>query len=143
VGTVLTFVNLPLYWIFVRRAQHLGLAIASSLGITIYTVILFFLLNRRVKNPDQGKILVFFLKVCGASAAVAFACRQLQTLLQPYFAWHRLPGAFLLLSIVTSAGVLLLILLGKLLRIREIDQQIERLWLLASSNRQSAAQSNP
>jgi hypothetical protein len=43
-----------------------------------------------------------------------------------------------LLAIVTSAGALLLILLGKLLRIRELDEQIARLWLLASGNRQGA-----
>jgi putative peptidoglycan lipid II flippase len=140
VGTVLTFLNLPMYWLLVRRSQHLGLALASSIGITVYTVFLFFLLNRRVKNPESGAITLFFLKVCGASAAVAVACRQLQTLLEPYFAWHRLTGAFLLLSIVTSAGILLLILLGKLLRIRELDAQIARLWMIATGNRQGAAQ---
>jgi putative peptidoglycan lipid II flippase len=140
VGTILTFLNLPMYWLLVRRSQHLGLALASSLGITVYTVVLFFLLNRRLKNPEAGAITLFFLKVCGASAAVALACRQLQGLLEPYFAWHRLTGAFLLLVIVTSAGILLLILLGKLLRIRELDEQIARLWLLASGNRQGATQ---
>jgi len=138
VGTILTFANLPMYWLLVRRYQHLGLAMASSLGITLYTIALFFLLNRRVKNPDASAISLFFLKVCGASAAVAFACRQLQGFLEPHFAWHRLTGAFLLLAIVTSAGALLLILLGKLLRIRELDEQIARLWLLASGNRQGA-----
>ncbi len=140
VGTALTFVNLPMYWLLVRRSQHLGLALASSLGITVYTVMLFFLLNRRVKNRESNAMVLFFLKVCGASAVVALACRQLQGVLEPYFAWHRLTGAFLLLTIVTSAGILLLILLGKLLRIRELDAQIERLWLLAAGNRQSAAQ---
>src|SRR6201987_6383462 len=41
VGTVLTFANLPVYWLLVRRAQHLGLAMASSVGITVYTVVIF------------------------------------------------------------------------------------------------------
>jgi putative peptidoglycan lipid II flippase len=139
VGTVLTFANLPMYWVLVHRYQHLGLAMASSLGITVYTVSLFFLLNRRVKNREAGAMMLFFLKVCGASAAVAIACRQLQGLLEPYFAWHRFTGAFLLLAIVTAAGTLLLILLGKLLRIRELDEQIARLWLIATGNRQSTA----
>ena len=139
-GTVLTFVNLPMYWLLVHRYQHLGLALASSLSITVYTVTLFFLLNRRVKNREAGAMMLFFLKVCGASAIVAWACRQLQTLLQPHLAWHRFTGAFLLLAMVTAAGTLLLILLGKLLRIRELDEQIARLWLLASGNRQRAAQ---
>jgi putative peptidoglycan lipid II flippase len=138
-GTVLTFFNLPMYWLLVRHSQHLGLALASSLGITVYTVVLFFLLNRRVKNREAGAMMLFFLKVCGASAAVAFTCRQLQTLLQPHLDWHRFTGAFLLLAMVTSAGALLLVLLGKLLRIRELDEQIARLWLIATGNRQRAA----
>ena len=33
--------------------------------------------------------------------------------------------------IVTAVGILLLLLMSKLLRIRELDQQVERLWLLA------------
>jgi len=139
VGTVLTAANLPVYWLLVRRYQHLGLAMASSLGITLYTVILFFLLNRRVHNRESSAMVLFFLKVCGASAAVAFACRELQTLLEPHLAWHRFTGAFLMLAIVTTAGILLLVLLGKLLRIRELDAQIERLWLLASGNRPRTA----
>jgi putative peptidoglycan lipid II flippase len=110
-GTILTFANLPMYWLLVRRYQHLGLAMASSLGITVYTVALFFLLNRRVKNPQAGAISLL----------------------------HRFTGAFLLLTIVTVAGTLLLIVLGKLLRIRELDELIARLWLLASGNRQGAA----
>jgi hypothetical protein len=32
---------------------------------------------------------------------------------------------------VTAAGILLLIALGKILRIRELEEQIGRLWLLA------------
>ncbi len=64
VGTVLTFASLPMYWLLVRRAQHLGLAMASSLGITVYTVMLFFLLNRRTHNRQVGAMMLFFLKVC-------------------------------------------------------------------------------
>ena len=36
VGTVLAVANLPVYWLLVRHFQHIGLALASSLGITAY-----------------------------------------------------------------------------------------------------------
>jgi len=131
VGTVLTFANLPVYWLLVRRAGYLGLAMASSIGITVYTVILFFLLGRRTHNREEGSLVVFFLKVCAASALVGAACYKLRLALEPHLAWHALPGALSLLVVVTAVGILLLVALGKLLGIRELDEQLERLWLLA------------
>jgi hypothetical protein len=50
-------------------------------------------------------------------------------------AWHTLPGALSLLVVVTAAGILLLIAIGKLLGIRELDEQLARLWLLAPWSR--------
>ncbi len=126
VGTVLAFANLPVYWLLVRHMQHNGLALASSLGITIYTVALFVLLNRRTHNREGGAIALFFLKVCAASATVAYACHRLQLFLEPHFAWHTIPGAFALLVIVTSVGIALLLVAAKLLGIREFDELITR-----------------
>ena len=131
VGTALTFANLPVYWLLVRRAQHLGLAMASSIGITVYTVIIFLLLARRTHNREEGALVGFFVKVCAASALVAAVCYKLRQLLEPHLAWHTLPGALSLLVAVTTAGILLLLIIGKLLGIRELDEQLARLWLLA------------
>jgi putative peptidoglycan lipid II flippase len=131
VGTVLTFANLPVYWLLVRRAQHLGLAMASTIGITAYTVIIFFLLSRRTHNREEGALVVFFLKVCAASALVGAVCYRLRQVLEPHLPWHTLPGALSMLVVVTTAGILLLVIIGKLLGIRELDEQLARLWLLA------------
>src|SRR5262249_13780823 len=67
VGTALTFLNLPVYWLLVRRAQHLGLALASSIGITVYTVVLFVLVRRRTHDAEPGRMVSFMIKVTGAS----------------------------------------------------------------------------
>jgi putative peptidoglycan lipid II flippase len=77
VGTALTFLNLPLYWLLVRRYQHLGLALASSAGIIVYTLLLFGLLNRRTKNRESGEMVGFFLKVAAASVMAAGVCFKL------------------------------------------------------------------
>ena len=127
VGTVLAVANLPVYWLLVRHFQHIGLALASSIGITAYTVALFALLNRRTKNPEGGAITFFFLKVSGASAVVAYVSYRLQLLLEPHFAWHTTSGAFALLVIVTAVGIGLLFIAAKLLRIPEFDQLAARL----------------
>jgi putative peptidoglycan lipid II flippase len=122
VGTLLALANLPVYWLLAHRAQHIGLALASSIGITAYTVVLFVLLNRRTQNREAGAITLFFAKVCAASAAVAWLCYRLQFFLEPHFAWHSIPGAFALLAIVSSVGVALLLIAAKLLGIREFDE---------------------
>jgi putative peptidoglycan lipid II flippase len=131
VGTVLTFANLPLYWLLVRHYRHLGLAMASSVGIVVYTVILFLLLARRTHNREEGALVLFFLKVCAASAVVAFACYKLRLLLEPHLPWHTFSGALLMLVVLTVAGIVLLIAFGKILGIKELDEQLARLWLLA------------
>jgi putative peptidoglycan lipid II flippase len=127
-----TLASLPVYWLLVQRAQHLGLALASSLGITIYAALLFVLLNRRTQNRDAGGVILLFVKVLAASGVAGWACYRLRLILEPYLDWHRFTGALLLLVVVTSAGILLLLLLGRLLRIREMEDLIARLWRLAS-----------
>jgi hypothetical protein len=104
---------------------------ASSVGILVYTVILFLLLARRTHNREEGALVLFFLKVCGASAVVAFACYKLRLLLEPHLPWHTFPGALLMLVVLTVAGIVLLIAFGKILGIHELDEQLARLWLLA------------
>jgi putative peptidoglycan lipid II flippase len=127
VGTALAIANLPVYWLLVRRFQHIGLALASSIGIIAYTIALFVLLNRRTHNPDGTGIALFFAKVCGASTVVAYICYRLQLILEPHFAWHTIPGAFALLVIVTAAGIAMLFLASKLLGIREFDELAGRI----------------
>lgn len=81
---------------------------------------------------------LFFAKVCAASALTALVCHKLELLLEPHIAWKTFTGAFLLLVVVTAAGVLLLVALGKLLRIRELETQITRLWVIATNFRARA-----
>jgi putative peptidoglycan lipid II flippase len=141
VGTAVTFASLPAYWLLVQRAQHLGLALASSLGITLYAVLLFVLLNRRTRNRDAGAVMLFFLKVSAASGVAGWACYQLRLILERHLDWQPFAGVLVLLVLVTSAGILLLLLLGKLLRVREMDEQIARLWRLASGRRAGTSDS--
>jgi len=127
VGTTLTFLTVPLYWIFVHRLQHLGLALASSCGIMAYTVVLFILLTRRTQNHEAGALLLFFFKVSVASALAAGAAFELVRWLEARIAWKTTHGAFLVLVLASSVGFLLTGLFAKLLRVREIDSYLNRL----------------
>ena len=127
VGTVLTFLNLPVYWLLVRREQHLGLAMASSTGIIAYTVVLFVLLNRRTHNAESASLLVLFLKVGVASALAALASFRLVTWLETQIRWQTTRGAFEVLVAASAFGFLLTVILLKLLRVRELDAYLKKL----------------
>ena len=133
---MLTFASLPVYWLLVRRAQHLGLALASSLGMTVYTVVLFVLLNRRTHNRARRRDDAVFRSRCAPhpprSPGPATGWK--------FFSSRTSPGSdsrapYCCFRVVTAAGILLLLVLGKLLRIRELEEQIARLWLLAGGDR--------
>jgi putative peptidoglycan lipid II flippase len=129
VGTVLTFLNLPLYWLFVRQGRHLGLALASSCGIIAYTAVLFILLNRRTANRDARSILVFFLKVSAASALAAAMAFQLAGWLETRLAWQTTHGALVELLIVSTVGSLLTLIFVKLFGVRELDVYVRKVAL--------------
>ena len=126
VGTALTALNIPVYWWLVRRAQHLGLALASSLGILAYTLVLFVLLNRRTKNREEGSLILFFGKVSLASVVTGLVCFRLTGWLERSFAWQRTPATLLLLAIVSAVGLLFLLVLLKIFRVRELEDYFRR-----------------
>jgi putative peptidoglycan lipid II flippase len=121
VGTVMTLLNLPLYWWFVRRAQYRGLALASSLGIIAYKIVLFILLNRRTKNRSESRIVMFLCKVTASSVVAGFACYKLVGWLETQIAWESPLGSLLVLVIATTAGLLVLGAGLKILRVPELD----------------------
>jgi putative peptidoglycan lipid II flippase len=140
VGTVITICSLPMYSFLAHRAQHDGLALASSVAMTAYAVALFLLLNRQTHNHTAG-LTAFFLKIVAISAAAGWICYRMRLLLEPHFAWHRFTGALSLLAVVSVTGILLLLIFARLLKIREMEEQVARLWRLASGVRNGAAAS--
>ena len=125
-GTAFTLINLPVYWLLVRRFAHLGLAIASSGGVIAYTVVLFVLLNRRTRNPEGGELTMFFIKLTAASGLAALACSRLTAWLGVRIGWQTTLHAFLVLVMVSTAGLVLTVVLAKLLGIREIDSYAKK-----------------
>ena len=126
VGTLTTVLSLPVYWLLVKRFDYLGLALASTLGIIVYTVVLFVLLNKRTRNPESLSVFTFFLKMSAASCLVGLVCYKLTSYLENFIPWEELTGAVALLAIVSSAGLLLLIATLKILRVPELDFYLAR-----------------
>jgi peptidoglycan biosynthesis protein MviN/MurJ (putative lipid II flippase) len=111
----------------VRHFQHLGLALASSLGIVAYTVILFLLWNRRIRNLEARALVIFFLKICVASALAGVACFELSNWFASHLGWQTTQQALVVLVSVSSVGLVLIAVLAKLLRLKEFEDYWQRL----------------
>jgi putative peptidoglycan lipid II flippase len=129
VGTALTFLNLPVYWWLGHHFRYLGLALASSAGIIVYTILLFGLLSRRTKNREAGEMVWFFLRVTAASVVAGGICFELTQLLRSPIGWHTTVRALAVLTIVSSMGFALTAILAKLFGVRELDPYLAKLHL--------------
>jgi putative peptidoglycan lipid II flippase len=66
VGSGLTLLTLPLYWIGARKFAHFGLAGASTVAVLVYTLGLWVVLYRRLKIPLAGTM-DYLARTCAAS----------------------------------------------------------------------------
>jgi putative peptidoglycan lipid II flippase len=128
VGTSLTILTIPVYWALSRAEQHIGLAMASSIGITLYTIILFALLLRRTHGAGARGLIGFFCKVLIASVAAGAASWKIVSLMGEHFSWLRFTGAFFDLCVSSSAGLLLTVALCKLLGVKEMDAYLKKIF---------------
>jgi len=129
IGTSITFLNIPVYWYCMKHWQHVGLAMASSIGMIAYAVIIFSFLMRRTKNREAISLVVFFLKVCAASVLASVACLRLISWLEERIAWHTMTGALLVLVIVSAVGFPLVATLASLFGVREVGSYTKSLLL--------------
>jgi putative peptidoglycan lipid II flippase len=130
-GTLLALLNLPVYWLLVQRMQHLGLALASSIGIVVYTAALFALLKRRLPGYDGGPLLAFFAKIAALSLIMGFAAWQITDLLGTRFGWTSIPRAFGVLVFATLAGLALGLALAWVLKVEEVRSLLRKTRLAA------------
>lgn len=74
VGTLMTLASAPLYWYLARELAHVGLALGSTLAITVYTLVLYQLFVRKLKQREpalQVASLTTFLVKLGVAGAIA------------------------------------------------------------------------
>ena len=127
VGTLITVANLPLYWLLVRHMQYLGLAAASSAGITAYTIILFAILIRKTSGSGMRGLMSFFARVTLASAIGGFICWEFVRWLGERISWRSFHGAFIDLSLATVVGVILTIVFLRLFGVSEVKSYLGRI----------------
>ncbi|MCL5669903.1 MAG: murein biosynthesis integral membrane protein MurJ [Acidobacteria bacterium] len=127
VGTAITFLNLPLYAYLAARMQYRGLALASSIGIAVYAVVLFVLLSGRTRNRGVSVVWVFFFKIGFASAAGGIACFALAQWLEGRVPWKNMAGSLAVLVPAAAVGLLVIGAVAKAMRMRELDAILRRI----------------
>lgn len=131
VGTIMTLVSLPVYWLLSRLWQHNGLATASSICVVSYTAVVFFLLARRTKNAEAPGMATFFAKVVAVCVVSGLVCQRLGQWLQGRIVWQNSMGALELIVPVSVFGLVLMVLLARILNIEEFNVYCRKLfpWL--------------
>jgi putative peptidoglycan lipid II flippase len=126
VGTATTLASLPLYAYLVHHYGYRGLALASSCGIAAFMLVLFVILNWKLKSRTVAGNLTFFAKITAASVLAGWATLVVDRRLEAHLPWHSMRGSFVLLCIGTTVGLAVIVALAKLLRIREFDAHLNR-----------------
>lgn len=119
VVTVLTNVALNLY--LIRVLGYAGLALGTALASLLNAGLLLTLLSRRIGGVDAGRVLVAFIKVAIASAAMAAAAWLAEVRLSEAIGHATFVQRALSLGGAIATGVLVLAAAAKLLRLSEFE----------------------
>ncbi|MBI2819779.1 MAG: hypothetical protein HYX73_07355, partial [Acidobacteria bacterium] len=92
IGSVLALASMPVYWLGQNYFAHLGLAAASSIGVIIYTVVLWAVLFRRLKIPYRGLVSYFARAACAAAVA-GLVCLLVRNWLALQLPWSSVAGS--------------------------------------------------
>ena len=121
IGTACTFAMFPLYGYCARRWDYLGLAVASSFGVTAYAGVLFIVLCGRTHNRNVGELISCLARVVVSSLLVAPLCSCLTIWLAEFIPMRTARGALAILLIVTAMGLPAILMLARVLGVAEIE----------------------
>jgi putative peptidoglycan lipid II flippase len=127
-GTLITFISLPLYWFCARTWQYIGLAVASSIVAVLFVTLSMILLFRHTDARNLNGILLCLGKVIFASFLGGLICRGAVNWLESRIPWHTVSGALLVLVLVTLLGFPLILAISRLLGVREVDEYWGKVW---------------
>src|SRR3990172_7376933 len=93
VGTGAWLCTLPVYYWLTQRMGVRGLALASTIGISLYGAVLFGILMGKTVGRKGAREIGEYVKMAIAGAAAAFGGRYFLDALSRYSSWETFPGA--------------------------------------------------
>jgi putative peptidoglycan lipid II flippase len=105
--------------------DHRGLALSTSLSVTVNFAILLALLRRRMGRLDGRAILGTAVKTAAASAVMGVACWAFAAGVERALGTASLPARLTQVGGAIAVGVLVFAALARLLRVRELDETLD------------------
>jgi putative peptidoglycan lipid II flippase len=122
VGTLVTFLFIPLNWPFRARMGVGGLALATSIAATLHLILLLILLRKRLNGLDGARLLRSTLRITLASLITAGVCLLTRNFLQQQTAHlHVTTQSALVLTGSLAVSFVIYVGLALALRMEEVS----------------------
>jgi len=146
IGTAFTGAVFPISWLLMEPMAHRGLALASTIGIVAYALVLYVLFHRRMakrgaRTDEASKTLVHFTKAVSATLAAAGAIYGVLHLIGAALPWQTLHGALLRCLIGGVVAAVVYVVVARLLKLEGLDDVLKK--LTRRLRRKRAATSSP
>jgi putative peptidoglycan lipid II flippase len=127
IGTLFTFLSLPLYWYCAHTWKYLGLAAASSAVAIVLVSVLFACLVHRTRSNEFVSVLSCLARVSVASGLGAIVCNSLAHWMEVQIRWQTLAGSLSVLVVVSTVGFPLILVTSYLFGVKEIEDYWRKL----------------
>jgi putative peptidoglycan lipid II flippase len=122
VGTLITFLFIPLNWPLMHLMKVNGLALATSIAATLHAGTMLILLRRRLKGLEGDRLLTAVGRIVAASVITALVCYLLRLGLDRALAGYVLTPRFhsgIVLGVCLAVGSVVYVFLAFALRMEE------------------------
>jgi putative peptidoglycan lipid II flippase len=126
-GTLAVILSIPLYYAGMHWMGLKGVGLAVSVSAIGQVAIMYAVWNRRSRNTGSGQVYRFILKMIVLSMPLAGLLMVLRGWFATVVDTHTFYGSFLTATALSSAFLLLLLILGYAFHIREITVLLQRL----------------
>ena len=115
------------FFIFKLGLEYRSLALSTSCTITLNFLLLLILLRRKIGSLALEGIWHFLIKLGFASTIMGISCWITSSIIKNQMSADSLIGRLLEVFLPISTGLLVLVVMYKLLKIRELDQLLNGL----------------
>jgi putative peptidoglycan lipid II flippase len=119
-GTAAVLLSLPFYWYGMKLLGAGGIALAVTLSVILQVVVLYMIWNKRSGNSESHRVYQFYGKIILISLPIGLVLAQIKAMLFPDDWATTFWGSVMACTIVSGVFLLLLLVAGRLLGIREI-----------------------
>jgi len=125
-GTAAVLVSIPLYWLGLNIMGTLGVALAASLSAIMQVLVLYFLWNRRHRNPGSRPVYRLYLKMIAFSIPFGLFLEWFKSAVLLRIDASTFAGSLIVCGVCGAVSALILLAAGYGLGINEISELSRR-----------------